>query len=187
VENPALWRAMVSTDIIRKNNILFKKNLKVGEDTIFICEYLSHAKKCYVYPKCYYYLVTRETSTIYQYEKNPFAKLDGKKKLLDARIELTDKILNRTGVNFDGEWRGTVLMSVIELAFLLSRKHPEYKFKTRYKMFLSYAKEAEVKKTIREYQIKLIPRVVTLPFVLLKFRLFFILFICAYILNVINY
>lgn len=187
VENPALWHVMVSSSIIKENQIKFNKNLKVGEDTIFISEYLSHASKCYVYHKCYYYLVTRETSTIYTYEKNPIAKLDGKMKLLDARKELTERILMRTKVNIDNYWRGTVLMSVLEIAFLLSKKHPEYNFLKRYKLFLSYAKHPEVLKTINGFKLEIKPRMVIIPFLLLKSHLSFILFLCTTVLQLINY
>ena len=128
VENPALWRTMVSGDLIRENHIRFKKNLKVGEDTIFISEYLSYASKCFIQRKCYYYLVTRATSTIYVYEQKPLAKLEGKKKLLEARLRLTEKIRRRKDYDIDQTWRGTVVMSAVELAFLLSAKNPQVGF-----------------------------------------------------------
>lgn len=187
VENPALWRVMVSSSIIKENNIKFNKNLKVGEDTIFISEYLSYTSKCYIYHKCYYYLVTRETSTIYTYEKNPMAKLNGKMKLLDARNKLTERILMRTNINIDNYWRGTVLMSVIEMAFLMSKKHPEYNFYKRYKMFLSYAKHPEVVKTIKGFKPVIKPGIMIIPFLFLKLHLYFVLFLCAAVLQLINY
>lgn len=187
VENPALWRTLVSSKVIKDNNIRFNRNLKVGEDTIFISEYLSFASRCYVHPKCYYYLVTRETSTIYNYEKNPIAKLDGKIKLLDARNELTEKIRKHCKFDIDAYWRGTVVMSCMELAFLLAKKHPEYGFHKRYRFFLDYVRIEDVKKTIRNFQLTIVPGIIVLPFLLLKWKLYLILFICVSMLHLVHY
>lgn len=187
VENPALWRAMVSARTIKEYQILFDRNLKVGEDTIFISEYLSYAKRCYVQPKCYYYLVTRNTSTIYVYEQNPLAKLEGKLKLLAARKELTQRIQSRRKTDISKSWNGTVVMSVIEIAFLLAKKHPKLGFRQRFGMFLQYSKHSEVRKIVREFQLKPVIAVKVVPFILLKLNLNLFLFLCAVGLQMIHY
>lgn len=187
VENPALWRIMLRTEIIKNNQLRFNRNLKVGEDTIFISEYLSHAQNCYVYHKCFYYLVTRETSTIYKYERNPIAKLEGKINLLVARLELTERIKRRTSINIDSHWRGTVLMSSVEMAFLLARKHPSYTFMQRYKLFSKYFKQLEVRRTLQNYKIDMVPNIKIIPFLMMKWNMFFILFGCMPLLHLMNY
>lgn len=187
VENPALWRMMVSTRIIKENKVRFNPNLKVGEDTIFTTEYLSYAKTCYVLQKCYYYLVTRETSTIYTYEKNAVAKLEGKVKLLDARNEVTSKIRKHSGFDIETYWRGTVIMSCMEIAFLMAKRNPNIGFGKRYKMFLSYIKIPEVQKIIKEFKLELKGGIKLIPFLMLKSRLYFLLFLAVSFLNVIHY
>lgn len=187
VENPALWRTMVSSRLVKENGIQFDKNLRVGEDTVFITEYLSYAQSCYVYPKCFYYLVTRETSTIYVYEKDPIAKLDGKIRLLDSRRELNRRILARRDLNISQYWHGTVIMSCIELAFLFAKKDPVYGFYRRYGMFLQYVKMKDVDEILREFRLKIIPGIRLIPFLLLKFKGFLLLFLCASILQMLHY
>lgn len=187
VENPALWRTMVTRKIIIENNIVFNKNLKVGEDTIFISEYLSYAQKCYVHQKCYYYLVTRETSTIYVYEKNPLAKLDGKIRLLEARNELSKKMYTNYKFNIEPFWCGTVIMSVMEIAFLMAKKHPDYGFFERYRLFMRYVKVPDVRKIIKEFRLKIVLGVKVVPFLLLKSKLYFILFLCVSVLQFLHY
>lgn len=187
VENPALWRAMVSTSVIRENNLWFDENLKVGEDTIFMTKYLSYAKRCYVYHETYYYLVTRETSTIYQYERNPEAKLIGKKKLLDAREELTKDIMERKGFDLKPYWTGTVVMSAIELAFLLSKKNKHHKLKKRYRMFRSYLEDERVQKIIEEFYLGEDGGIRRIPFILLKKKHYALLFAATWCLNLMNY
>lgn len=186
VENPALWRAMVSARIIRENGLLFDKNLRVGEDTVFISDYLSCSRRCYVHHKCYYYLVTRETSTIYQYEKNALAKLEGKTRLLTARNELTDRVLERTGIDIRSYWQGTVVMSCIELAFLFSRSSRDASYGERYRRFLEYARLPDVQKSVRDFPLSG-SGVRAVPFLLLRWGWTRVLFLCAWLLNRVHY
>jgi len=187
VENPALWRSMVSSRVVKENTILFDKSLRVGEDTIFITEYLSYAQSCYVYPKCYYYLVTRETSTIFVYEKDPMAKLEGKIRLLDSRKELTRRILARRNRNISQYWYGTVIMSCIELAFLFAKKAPEHSFLNRYRRFLDYVKIKDVDEILKGFRLTITPGIRVIPFLLLKCRGFLLLFCCTSILQMLHY
>ncbi len=187
VENPALWRTMVSTKIIKENQLMFDKNLKVGEDTIFITQYLSFAKKCYVHKKCYYYLVTRETSTIYMYEQDPVAKLKGKQKLMDARSVLTGDIRNRCDFDLSKYWSGTVVMSAIELAFLFSKKNRNYSFMKRYKLFKSYLQDERVAEIVKGFYVGNKGGIKRIPFGLLKMKMYFVLYLCTGILNLIHY
>lgn len=187
VENPALWRAMVSAKIIRENHIEFDKELKVGEDTIFISEYLSYAQNCYVLQKCYYYLVIRETSTIFQYEKNAVAKLDGKIKLLKARKKLTEKIEKRCRLSIAKFWKGTVIMSCVELSFLLAKKSKTYSYNERYQLLKQYVLLEDVQTILKEYKPYKIFSIKSFPFSLLKYRFYFVLFLCTSILQLIHY
>ena len=183
VENPALWRSMVSADIIRENHLRFTPGLKVGEDTVFITEYLSCAKRCAVMQECFYYLVTRETSTIFVYEKNPLSKLEGKLNLLLARNAMTERIKERRGADIGNTWKGTVVMSVIELAFLLSAKNPNLSWWKRYKMWGSYWKHPDVK----GFPLKFRPSVLCVPFLFLKSHMYFLLFMAVTVLNMVGY
>jgi len=187
VENPALWRCIVEADVIKRNSLEFDTSLKVGEDTIFISDLLSCTKHCYVLHKCYYYLVNRETSTIATYEKDSLMKLEGKTRLLYSRNALSDRVLNRSGIDIKGYWRGNVIMSDIELAFLFAAKNPLLSFLKRYRLYSTYATLNDVRQAAQTFKPrgKLSFRVI--PFYLLKMRLNFILFICATILNICRY
>lgn len=187
VENPALWRTMTSVRVIKENNIRFIPNLKVGEDTLFIATYLSYAKKCFIQQKCYYYLVTRETSTISVYEKKPLQKLEGKLHQLSARVELTEDIKTRCKMDIAATWKGTVVMSAIEMAFLLSNKIDGYSYKKRYKLYLSYAKLPEVEKTVKEFNIQCKFQIKKIPFLLLKRKWYALLFFATTLLHLVHY
>ena len=187
VENPALWRCMVDASVIRKNGLRFDTSLKVGEDTVFMADYLSCASRCLVTRSCFYYLVLRDTSTISRYEKDPLAKLDNKIKLQISRESLTKRIEHRNGMDIGPYWQGNTVMSCIELAFLLSKGHKGLSFKKRFRLFMEYAKMPGVRNAVRSFAPKAKPGLRLVPFWMARHRLFWALFFCAWALNLLNY
>lgn len=187
VENPALWRILCKRSIIVDNGLEFDRTLKVGEDTCFISEYLSCCNKVYIQQKCYYYLVTRSTSAIYRYEREPFSKLDGKKKLNDARQNLVERVKKRLGVDITYTFAGTIVMSAVEMAFQLSGKNANASRKKRYEGFKSFVEDPRVLKLINEYKIGNGSVIKKIPFVILKKRWFRLLFLATTMLHVIGY
>ena len=191
VENPALWRCMVHSGVIWENDLAFDTSLKVGEDTVFMSDLLSCAKRCFVLHTCYYYLVYRESSTIATYEKNAVKKLEGKKRLLVARNALTDRVYARSGINIKAYWNGNTIMSDIELALLFAKKTKkgsrEMSFIERYQSYMEYAGLRGVREAVRSFKPVAKVSVKFIPFLLLKLRLNFLLFVCGAVLSLMNY
>lgn len=186
-ENTALWRSMVRGDLIRDNNILFDKTLKVGEDTCFTTKYLSYAKDCAVVHKCYYHLVVRSTSTIFVYEKSPVSMVQGKIALLTARRKLTDEIDRRTGFHLEELWYGTVVMSCIQLSFKLSKVQKGNSFRRGYYYLKKYIGKEETQRAIEQFELQRQGGIKRIPFWLLKHKWYFLLYTCTWILNAMNY
>ena len=187
VENPALWRCISKASIIHTNELKFDTNLKIGEDTVFISDLLSCAKRCYVLHKCYYYLVYRESSAIATYKNDALKKLDGKQRINAARAELTHRILSRCGIDIKHYWQGNIVMSGIELAVLFAKNHEDMSFAERYKAYLSYAKQDDVKHAARELTLPAKPGLKIIPLLMFKWRWHFMLFICMTLLNITKY
>ena len=187
VENPALWRIMVSRQIIVDNKLRFDTRLKVGEDTVFISEYLSCAKKCFVQQKCYYYLVTRQTSTIFVYERKAMQKLQGKINLLDGRYDLTDRIKKRTGEDITYAWAGTVVMSAVEVGFLMAAKNKEYTANERYKAYKKYVTDQRVVRLIDGFRLGNAGGIKKIPFMLLKWKWYGALYLAICMLHLVHY
>ena len=188
VENPALWRCIVRASVIRENNLAFDPNLKVGEDTIFISDLLSCAGRCFVLRKLYYNFVRRESSTVATYEKDPMAKLEGKKRLLAARLALTDRVHGRSGKDIKPYWQGTVVMSVLEMAFLLAKKSGRgMSFAERYRAYLSYAELGEAREAVCAIEPFPWPSARGVPIMMLKQGRHFLLFFCAALLGLIRF
>jgi len=188
VENPALWRCIARASVIRDNGLAFDLSLRVGEDTIFISDLLSCAGSCYVLHKCYYYLVHRESSAIATYERDPAAKLEGKWRLLAARLALTDRVLGRSGADIRPYWQGTVIMSVLEMAFLLAKKGGRgMSFAQRYRSYLSYARHDEAREAVRALGPVRGRLTRSAPLILLKLGWHFPLFLSAALLGLTRY
>ena len=187
VENPALWRIMVSRKIIVENNLTFDTRLKVGEDTCFISEYLSCAKRCFVKQKCYYYLVTRETSTIFVYERKVMQKVQGKVNLLDGRTDLTNRIKERTGKDISDTWGGIAMMSAVQIGFMMAGKNPEHSFKERYAAYKNYVTDERVKQIVKKYVPTKEGGVKKIPFIFLKKGWYGLLFFAICCLKMVNY
>jgi len=188
VENPALWRCMARASVIRDNGLAFDTSLKVGEDTIFISDLLSCAGRCFVLHKLYYNLVRREQSAIATYEKDPMAKLEGKKRLLAARLALTDRVRERSGKDIKPYWQGTVVMSVLEMAFLLAKKRGcGMSFAERYRAYLSYAMLGEAMEAVRAIEPFPWPSIRGVPIMMLKQGRHVLLFFCAALLGLIRF
>ena len=187
VENPALWRIMVSRHIIEDYKIRFDTRLKVGEDTVFISEYLSCAQRCLVQQKCYYYLVTRQTSTIFVYERKAMQKLQGKMNLLDGRQDLTDRIKVRTGKDITYTWAGTVVMSAIEVAFLMAAENKECSLKERYRAYKNYVTDIRVRELVKNFELRNAGGIKRIPFILLKWKWYGVLFFATSLLHLIHY
>lgn len=186
-ENTALWRSMVRGSLIRENRIHFKPKLKVGEDTCFTTEYLSYANCCVVLHKCYYYLVVRNTSTIFVYEKNPIAVLNGKIDLLIARRELTERIKKRKSFDIEKYWYGTVIMSCIQLAFLMTGKWKKEGWIKSYRSWKTYLQQREVQRAIHQFVVPHGSKLKAIPFFLLKNRMYVVLYFCIIGLQLCHY
>ena len=187
VENPALWRIMVSRKIIVDNSLTFDTRLKVGEDTCFISEYLSCAKRVFVKQKCYYYLVTRETSTIFVYERKVMQKVQGKVNLLDGRTDLTNRIKERTGKDISDTWGGIAMMSAVQIGFMMAGKNPEHSFKERYAAYKNYVTDERVKQIVKKYVPAKEGGVKKIPFLFLKKGWYGLLFFAICCLKMVNY
>jgi glycosyltransferase involved in cell wall biosynthesis len=181
VENPALWRIMIKGEIVRRNGLRFDPRLKIGEDTLFMSEYLSYAESCWVEHKCYYYLVARETSAISTYSADTKARMLEKNNISKAREELTERLKQRLGLDISDYWRGTVVMSCAEVGLMMSAGG--FGFRENYRQFREFAASERSMSAVRDFPLRFKLGVRAVPFVLLKARLYFPLFVCFKALN----
>ena len=84
-----VWGKLYKRDILKKNNIIFQKGIKLFEDGIFQIEYINHINNITItnYP-IYYYFLNNESAT-HKYHPNRFDedqnKIDYLNKILDKK------------------------------------------------------------------------------------------------------
>lgn len=86
-----VWRCIFKSKLINDNNILFKEDIKIGEDFIFNLEVLSKSKGIYVSNKCFYnYTVDNNNSLM----KTPYKSFleDSIVKQYEIKKELSIKL-----------------------------------------------------------------------------------------------
>ena len=127
------------------------------------------------------------TSAIFRYEREPLSKLEGKKRLNDARENLVNRIKGRKGVDVTDTFAGTIVMSAVEMAFLLSAHNPTVSRKDRYKGYRSFVDDKRVRKLIEGFEIGTGSKVKRIPFMFLKKGWFYLLFLATTMLHVIGY
>ncbi|NMF04829.1 glycosyltransferase family 2 protein [Clostridium beijerinckii] len=171
------WRMCYSTQIIKENNIKYNENLKVGEDTIFTNEYLSYSNKVAILDECFYYLHNHEESTISRYLENVDNMINNKKILLNAKKHLSNLIEKRTGIDISEYWGGEVILSTVQIAWLLTNKVNNESWYQRYKIFKEFANDKEVRQCWKRFDSKMKLSIKAIPLLLIKYRMNLIVFI----------
>lgn len=72
-------------EILIKNNILFNKDIKLGEDALFVAEYLKHCKRIRTIPQRLYYYIPHHSSATRSYNEKYW---EYEKKVIDTQIDL---------------------------------------------------------------------------------------------------
>ncbi|WGE35425.1 glycosyltransferase [Actinobacillus genomosp. 1] len=98
-------------EIIIDNNILFKDNIKLGEDALFISEYLKYCKLIRMIPQRLYHYIPHSTSATNKYDQKYWQY---EKEVIDTQMKLFSTYpLNESEKNFMEHWlyiklRGTL-------------------------------------------------------------------------------
>lgn len=121
-EHTALWRIMLDTGTVKKNKIRFKKELTLGEDTIFMNEYLLCENSIGYLDECLYHLNNRDTGANATSNNNPELMMENKLKIINEKLILDDKA-QKIGINLHELWEGTVIFSYVQLLLEFSRKN----------------------------------------------------------------
>ena len=101
------WRMMYSLELICKENIYFRKDLRVGEDTIFTNKYLAVADVIYTIDEPLYYLHKNDGTAKETYNHDENRKIIVKLHNINSNDELSDE-LQRKGMNTYELWGGGI-------------------------------------------------------------------------------
>lgn len=114
------WRMMYSLEIIRREKILFREDLRVGEDTIFTNKYLALANAIYTIDEPLYFLHNNDGSAIETYNLDVSQMISGKLQLIKAKEELSNE-LKAQGVDTYELWGGEYILSSVQIGYALAK------------------------------------------------------------------
>lgn len=80
------WAKIYQTDIIQRNNLYFLTDVKIGEDIIFLLEYLKHINTYIYINECFYYYRKNPQSAMNQ--RISLTRIDDLEKSYYKRIEI---------------------------------------------------------------------------------------------------
>jgi glycosyltransferase involved in cell wall biosynthesis len=168
-EYGSVWRCVYRRELIRKNNIQFKENLCLNEDQFFNCEYIAHmqtGKSCMT--ALYNYVLRSDGAMRKQWGKTlPSTR----QALLEEREQLCRYLRNRGYGQISYLWyAGTNVFTVFEI---LRRGDLAY-----WNEMMRYILHPTVQKSIKEAPISLRKPVYFVMILLLKLRLYMVLFWC---------
>lgn len=150
-ENPlgnTVWAKLFRRDIIIKNNIKFVKNLRIGEDLLFVLSYQKHVENVTTIPNLIYCLNrTNNLSVTSSYVKNYYDDLVVVK-------QLTYEI-NKDLVDYTEEFKAYQYFRVAAKAINEEGKINNGKsFYLKYKSIRELCNKKEVRKYCDNYQLK---------------------------------
>lgn len=114
------WRMMYSLEIIRKEKLFFRKDLRVGEDTIFTNKYLAVANTIYTINEPLYYLHNNDGSAIETYNLDVNRMILGKLQLIKAKDALSSE-LKENGIDTYALWGGEYILSSVQIGYALAK------------------------------------------------------------------
>lgn len=82
----ACWAKIYRADIIKRNDLLFCKDVKIGEDIIFLLDYLKYINSYIYIDECFYYY--RENPQSAMHQKISFTRIHDLEKSYYKRVEI---------------------------------------------------------------------------------------------------
>ncbi len=164
-EHTALWRIMCDTKCIKDNKIAFNPQLTLGEDTMFINEYIFNSSSIGVLKKTLYYLVQREGSANYNNNHKIELMIENKLKIAEAKECFAEKVKFNSGYDIKSYFQGNNILSALQVCILLS-KDKRYSLEHGREKYLEFCNNKYIKEAIDRSSLKF--GVKKIPFILLR-------------------
>ncbi len=149
-EHTAMWRAMIDARTVREKSLMFNESMSLGEDTLFMNEYLIYAGSVAILEECLYYLRQRAGSANATSNGNPVLMLENKLKVIRARERLGNIALREKDVDIWPFWRGTNVLSLLQLCIKLA-KESDIGYREGWWQLKRFADDRSVRRSLDEY------------------------------------
>lgn len=162
-----VWSFLIKRDTLIKNNIRFVEGLNYMEDKLFLCEFLSCARRIVIHKEvCYNYLRRNGGLRIANY-----ATVDAyaKNRILaeQHRSALAKRIEAERGIDLLSMYEGTLVLSSFEMLIKVS----VVSARKAYRYIKEYRSNSSVKKAFKDIRLSGLPWAVKLPVLAFKCHL----------------
>lgn len=114
-EDTAVWRIMCDGEIIRSIGLKFDENLSVGEDTLFLLNYLVKCNSVGILDKDLYFLVERPGSANWSNSYYTRLMIINKIKVAEAKDSFFCKLREETGVDAHVLYQGNNVLGAVQV------------------------------------------------------------------------
>ena len=140
----AVWGKIYILDIIKKNNILFDMNLKIGEDACFNVEYLKYCKSALFINKYLQHYRVLENSANHKYRPD----------IIEVRVNLLNKynvLFTYKDIDYCTCYAREVLSCIVNcLEKYISNKENNLTFRDRLSLIKNLIEQNEIKNALKE-------------------------------------
>lgn len=175
-EHTAMWRIMCDVECIKKNAIRFNKNLSVGENTMFMNEYLYNCNSIGVLKDTLYYLVAREGSANNVNNHNVELMINNKLKLVEEKNKFAERVKEHKQIDITGFFDGNNVLSTIQIMLMLINSQ-EYKIGEKYEELKAFYNNQYIKNSILKF--KPVKGIKSIPIVLLRHNRILLMVVCS--------
>ena len=109
--------------------------------------------------------------------------INNKRLLLNEKEILSKSINKRTGIDISSYWGGEVILSTVQIAWLLTEKIGNKSWYERYEMYKNFANDESVRKCWDRFDGKVSLSIKSIPLLLIKYKMNLSVFIIMSILK----
>ena len=132
-----VWARLYKTELLKKNNIKFELDVKIGEDMLFNTKAYVYANKVVQLEYCGYYYFQHEESALHRYLGTDYDYLIENKCLLAVkRDELASELKKHIDIRY--MYAGSLVLSCGEIAVSLEN-NKKYSFFKKLDLYKSYS------------------------------------------------
>ena len=163
--------------VIEESKLFFQPSMKLGEDGIFLIEFMMKCKKVVRIPDCFYHYELRRDGLFFTRMNNKKYIYTDKYCLLAQRERIRNIVINNMGIDVHPYYIGSHILSSFELCVKFGDALINYMFVHRY-VCSDYVQES-----IRKIDVRHAPLKLKIPVLFLKLNLQFAFFMVIYILT----
>lgn len=171
-----VWRYLLSAEVIRKNGLQFSLHAGRGEDIVFMLSYLQLCKG----------IINLDTENAYFYQQREGSlitdqnNISKKIELIEAMEETVRFAPDNRKEELRDKWRGQRILVVMNTARRLAKVSS---FIAGYRDYAKVAKHPISQDAVKRLRIKNIPFKYKIAIGLIKYRMYFLFWLCIYLMQ----